>query len=153
MKIINAAIDKGAKFILTSRDYIFKSAQSSLKTSACPVFDDSQVHVLVEKIQPHEKEQILYNHLKFGNQSKSFRARIKPFLSEIAKRQGFMPELARRLGDKTFTKALKIDNSSFSLSVGESIPLLKEMSNLLDDHSTSLIKASLNRFIDEPMLF
>lgn len=139
MKTINAAIDKGAKFILTSRDYIFKSAQSSLKTSACPVFDDSQVHVLVEKIQPHEKEQILYNHLKFGNQSKGFRARIKPFLSEIAKRQGFMPELARRLGNKTFTKALRIDESSLNRFIDEPMPFLKDVVNSLDDHAKSAI--------------
>lgn len=155
MKTITAAMDKGAKFILTSRDYIFKSAKTGLKTSTCPVFNDSQVHVLVEKIQAHEKEQILYNHLKFGAQPKEFKTRVKPFLSQLAKRQAFTPELARRLGDKKFTKTLALSETYFNhfVDVDEWMAPLIETISLLDAHAKARDEASLNRFIDEPMFF
>ncbi|MGL4766952.1 MAG: hypothetical protein ACRCV6_02530 [Formosimonas sp.] len=139
MKTVNAAIDKGAKFILTSRDYIFKSAQSGLKTSACPVFNDSKVHVKVEEIELHEKEQVLYNHVKFGTQSKDFKTKIKPFLSQMAKRSSFTPELARRLGDKLFTKELQVDETSLNRFFDEPMQFLKEVISSLDTHAKSAI--------------
>ena len=65
-----------------------------------------------------EKAQILYNHLKLGDQPPAFRSAVKPHLPEIAERQDFLPETARRLGSKFFPARLhpaKLCSSSLNI--------------------------------------
>jgi hypothetical protein len=64
-----AAISRGARFIFTSRDYIFKAAKNLLKQSALPVMKESQVVIEVEDLSAQEREQVLYNHIRLGDQS------------------------------------------------------------------------------------
>ena len=66
-----AAIRKGARVLFTSRDYIYRAARSDLKEGAFPLLVESQVVINVHDLSRSEKEQILYNHLKLGNQSSS----------------------------------------------------------------------------------
>src|SRR5258708_3850639 len=108
---IRAATRRGAKIVFTSRDYIYRNARSFLKESALPVLNEAQVVIRVEQLTRDEREQILYNHIRLGTQSKEFKRRIKPFLSEIASNKRFGPEIARRLGHPAFTKDLELSES------------------------------------------
>lgn len=101
---IAGAITNGAKVIFTSRDYIYSRAEEDLKKSAFPVISESQVIIKVKELKIEEKEEILYNHIKLGDQPKTFKTQLKPFLPDMAKKPGFLPEIARRLGTKFFTK-------------------------------------------------
>jgi hypothetical protein len=106
LPLIQGAIQRGTQFLLTSRDYIWKAAQRDLKTQALPLLDRSQVIINVQALAPQERAQILYNHLKLGNQPKSFRAAVRGILPKIAMSEGFLPETARRLGSTLFTASL-----------------------------------------------
>jgi hypothetical protein len=103
---MHSAMRKGTRFLITSRDYIWRAAQRDLKISALPVLAKSQVVIDVHKLSKAERAQILYNHMKLGDQPKSFRTAIKPLLPAIANRDDFLPETARRLGSTFFTSGL-----------------------------------------------
>ncbi|MDE0198238.1 MAG: hypothetical protein OXK78_08595 [Caldilineaceae bacterium] len=107
-------LQSGAKIVMTSRDYIYKRARNRLKESAFPLLNESQVVIDVHGLSIQEKEQILYNHIKLGEQPRSFRTKIKPFLRDVANHQRFIPETARRLGNPILTRNLRIDASSIS---------------------------------------
>jgi len=106
---MSAAIRKGARILFTSRDYIYRAAQEDLKINTFPVMGESQVVINVQELSKSEKEQILYNHIKLGNQPIEFRSHIKTYLPTIAESPSFLPEVARRLGDQFFTKSIVIE--------------------------------------------
>ena len=106
---LSAMLSRGAKIVLTSRDYIYNRARQDLKESAFPLLNESKVVIDVSALSPDEKRQILYYHIKLGNQPRSFRSAIKPFLEGVASHPQFIPETARRLGDQSFTKGLHIN--------------------------------------------
>lgn len=60
-----------------------------------------------------DKKQILYNHLKFGNQQPDFRRAVKPFLAAACRVDPFLPEVARRFGNSRFTE--NVDRNRFSV--------------------------------------
>lgn len=101
--LIQGAIRQGSRFLITSRDYIWNSAKNELKLQALPILRTSQVVINVHDFTSQEKAQILYNHLKLGNQERRFKERTKSFLPEIAQLPEFLPESARRLGSTFFT--------------------------------------------------
>ena len=101
--LMQGAIKAGTRFLITSRDYIWNAARRDLKLQALPILNRSQVIINVHELSTQEKAQILYNHLKFGDQPTAFRTAIKPHLPELAERQDFLPETARRLGSQFFT--------------------------------------------------
>lgn len=103
---IKPMLRKGAKIVMTSRDYIYNRARRDLKEGAFPLLSESQVVINVHDLSLVERSQILYNHLKLGRQPLSFRRRIKPYLEDIANNPEFVPETARRLADPFFTKDL-----------------------------------------------
>ncbi|MDR5819316.1 hypothetical protein [Caballeronia sp. LZ043] len=103
---IASAIKQGSKFLFTSRTYIWEAAKNGLKTSALPLLTKSSVTIQVEKLKADEKAQILYNHIKEGDQSTQFRREIKPFLPAVVESHHFLPESARRLGNAIFTSSL-----------------------------------------------
>jgi hypothetical protein len=105
---IYAALRRGARVVMTSRDYIYRSARQYLKESAFPLIRESQVVIHVDRLTKEEKEQILYNHIRLGAQSKRYRQSIKPYLPGIAAHPRFMPEIARRLGNPFFTRNLAV---------------------------------------------
>ena len=112
LPLLKAAIGKGARTIFTSRDYIFRAAMNELKTSSFELFEDSRVVINVENLTELERQQILYNHLKCGKQSREFRCSVKPWLPEAAATPKFLPEIARRFADPKFTRNLSPRASS-----------------------------------------
>lgn len=106
--LMQGVMVKGTRFLITSRDYIWKMARFELKIQALPILSKSQVIIDVHKITTEEKARILYNHLKLGDQDKVFRAKVKPLLPGIAESEAFLPESARRFGNSLFTGAIAL---------------------------------------------
>ncbi|OPY99882.1 hypothetical protein A5906_24665 [Bradyrhizobium sacchari] len=109
---MQAAISSGARFLITSRDYIWQAASSDLKFQALPILGKSQIIIDVHELSTQEKAQILYNHMKMGDQSADFRAQIKTTLPEIAERKDCLPETARRLGSSFFAGSIETSRES-----------------------------------------
>jgi len=99
----------------------------------------AKVVVRVEDLQIQEKHQILYNHVKLGDQPSTFRKNIKPFLEEVAQQPGFMPEIARRLGTRAFTKRLAMTEEAVLGFVNRPREFLREVINGLDSPSFSAL--------------
>lgn len=107
MPKVKAAIEKGNHFILTSRTHIWNEASLKLGTRNHPLLEMKKAVVNVGNLAPEERQQILYNHLKEGKQSKQWKQRIKPYLPELSDNLNLLPEIARRLGEPMFTKGIK----------------------------------------------
>jgi hypothetical protein len=103
---VRAAIGHGNKFLLTSRKHIYEAARKRLGQRNLPIFADGRAVVDVGALTFDEKSQILYNHINYGGQSQSWKTRVKPHLKSVAAVSGFLPGIAERLGDPTFTKSL-----------------------------------------------
>ena len=136
---IRTMVMRGAKIVLTSRDYIYKRVRDRLKEPAFPLLNESQVVIDVRELSEDERRQILYNHIKLGNQPASFRKSIKPFLEEIAAHPRFVPETARRLGDTAFTKSLQLHQASVQQFVERRDQFLQETIRGLDTHSRAIL--------------
>lgn len=111
---VSTMIKRGHRVVMTSRDYIYNQARRDLKRTSFPLFDESQVVIDVKKLSLSEKEQILYNHLKLGDQTKTVLGKLKPFLPAVALNDRFIPETARRLGTRGFTKGLTFTESGIN---------------------------------------
>lgn len=107
MPKVKAAIEDGNHFILTSRTHIWNEAVFKLGTRNHPLLASKKAVVSVGNLAPEERQQILYNHLKEGKQSKQWKQFIKPHLPELSDNRYLLPEIARRLGDPMFTKGIK----------------------------------------------
>lgn len=75
---VSTMIKRGHRVVMTSRDYIYNQARRDLKRTSFPLFDESQVVIDVKKLSLSEKEQILYNHLKLGDQDRTVLGKLKP---------------------------------------------------------------------------
>ncbi|WP_127533353.1 nSTAND3 domain-containing NTPase [Paenibacillus kobensis] len=114
---VQMAIEQGAFFIFTSRDYILNEAKkiSSIvryKRLYPEIFDESNF-LQVTKFNDKQRKEILYNHIKYGDLPKVAKSQMKPFLNEISMHPDFNPELARRLGNYSFNK--NVDTSKSTL--------------------------------------
>ncbi len=138
---MHAAIQKGTRILFTSRSYIYKSARNHLKDSTFLRSRESQVVIHVEKLTEGERQQILYNHIRFGDQPQDFKKKIKPLLTQIALHRQFKPEIARRLGNRLFTKNLTISESQVFNFFENPVEFLCEILRTLD--SSSLAAVSL----------
>lgn len=107
MPKMRVALDAGSHFILTSRTHIWNEAKHRLGTRSHQLLSSGRAVVEVGQLSSEERQQILYNHIKLGQQPKTWRASIKDHLELAAKEQGFVPEIARRLGDPSFTSAIR----------------------------------------------
>lgn len=136
---VKTMLRQGAKIVMTSRDYIYKRARRDLKEGAFPLFNESQVVIDVHDLSSQEKQQILYNHLKLGNQPSAFRAEIKPHLPSVAAHLRFIPEIARRLADPTFTKRLYLTEYHLDQFVQKREQLLQEVLDGLDKDSMAAL--------------
>lgn len=125
LKVMRAAVKAGARILMTSRTYIWNAAQRDLKFDDFPLLTNSQVIIDVQGLSDVERAQILYNHLRLGDQSKEWRKDIKPFLPDIATNPRFLPETARRLGSKFFTSKLTLSPKHITSFVEEPIDFLK----------------------------
>lgn len=136
---IRAMLKKGAKIVMTSRDYIYNRARRDLKEGAFPLLKESQVVIDVRDLTLEERRQILYNHLKLGRQSQQFRAQIKKLLEGVAAHPRFIPETARRLGDPIFTKDLYLQKFWIDRFVEKQEQLLDEVLQGLDNDSKAAL--------------
>lgn len=136
---IRAMLNRGAKIVMTSRDYIYNRARNDLKESAFPLLSESQVVIDVHELSNLEKQQILYNHLKLGSQPVAFRSRIKHFLEDIAAHSRFIPETARRIADPFFTKDIPLTKYSFEQFVAKREQFLLEVITGLDANSKAAL--------------
>lgn len=136
---VRTMLRQGAKIVMTSRDYIYSRARRDLKEGAFPLFNESQVVIDVHDISSQEKQQILYNHLKLGNQPLAFRAEIKPYLVSVAAHARFIPEIARRVADYNFTKRLPLTKYHLGKFVEKREQLLQEVLDGLDDDSMAAL--------------
>ena len=103
---IKAAMDSGNRFILTSRSHIWNAARPKLGTRNLALFTDGRAIVDVGSHSSEEKAQIVYNHIKAGSQSRDWKERVKPHLESIATNHQLLPEIARRLADRSYTKSV-----------------------------------------------
>lgn len=136
---VKAMLRKGAKIVMTSRDYIYKRARHDLKESAFPLLSESQVVIDVHDLSDLEKQQILYNHLKLGKQPAAFRFDIKPHLEYVAAHPRFIPETARRIADPLFTKDLYVGEYHLGQFVEKREQLLLEVIQGLDSNSKAAL--------------
>ena len=136
---VQALVRSGAKIVLTSRDYIYNRARNRLKETNFPLLNESQVVIDVRDLTDVEKQQILYNHVKLGNQPTSFRTTIRPFLEGVAAHRHFLPETARRLGDSAFTKSLRLHEEAIQEFVEKREQFLQETIRGLDADSRAIL--------------
>jgi hypothetical protein len=129
-----AAVRRGARVLFTSRDYVYRPALSDLRVSAFPLLKDSQVIIEVQGLSKEEREQILYNHIKLGDQDRAFKRRIRQFLPAVAMSHRFLPETARRLGTRVFTRNLVVSGEGVRDFVERPVDFLAEVVQGLDDH-------------------
>ena len=94
--------------IFTSRDYVFGSAKAALLIDAFPLLRTAEVIIYLREVTQRERVQILYNHIKFGNQPKLYKSRLKPYLLKAAQSTYFVPEVAKRLGSPDFTENVEV---------------------------------------------
>ncbi len=139
LPLIKTMLRRGAKIVMTSRDYIYNRARKDLKESAFPLLKESQVVIDVHDLADEEKRQILYNHLKLGMQPRAFRAKIKPYLEAVASHPRFIPETARRLGDPLFTKDTLLSSRYLEDFVEKREQLLREVIAGLDSDSKAAL--------------
>ena len=136
---IKAMLRKGAKVVMTSRDYIYRRARQDLKEGAFPLFQESQVVIDVRDLTREEKLQILYNHIKLGKQDKAFRTAIKPHLPTIGGHPRFVPETARRLAEPLFTAGLELTRADLNEFVDKQERFLQDVLQGLDEHSKAAL--------------
>lgn len=105
MPQIMAAVNHGARVLMTSRDYIYRESRPRLKEYAFPRLREQQVVIDITHLSVSEKEQMLYNHLKAGDQPASVLDEWRPHLRVVAASDRFQPEVARRLSLQDFAPA------------------------------------------------
>ena len=103
---IRGAINGGARLILTSRNYVFVDARPHLKQYELPVLRQAEVAIRLDSLSTSERRQIVYNHLKHGNQPKRFLSAVKPHLNRATRTSSILPVAAARLGDRGITRDL-----------------------------------------------
>jgi hypothetical protein len=124
--LMQGAMRRNTRFLITSRDYIWNAARKDLKLSAMPALRQSQVIINVQELSTGEKAQMLYNHLKLGDQPATFRKAVKDLLPGLAERKDFLPETARRFGSSFFAASLKTDPQSVGAFFGKPQEFLLE---------------------------
>lgn len=136
---VKTMLRKGAKIVMTSRDYIYNRARRDLKESVFPLFRESQVVIDVRDLTLEEKQQILYNHIKLGRQPQAFKTSIKPHLDFIAGHNRFVPESARRLAEPVFTDGLTIHHYYLDQFGEKQERFLQDVLLGLDEHSKAAL--------------
>lgn len=135
----HAMLRNKATIVMTSRDYIYNRAREQLKVTAFPLLKESKVVIDVHELSDQEKEQVLYNHIKLGDQTQVYRAKIKRHLHDVANHPRFIPEIARRLGNRLFTKNLRVNASNIRRFVEKREGVLQDILQGLDNDSRAAL--------------
>jgi hypothetical protein len=146
MNKIKAAITAGNRFVLTSRSHIWLGAKAKLATRNHPLLANGKAVVNVGALSPEERSQILYNHIKAGNQTLEWKQRVKPHLENVATQPNLLPEIARRLGDRNYTSGLRSLPADLLRFVSQPMEFLIEtISELNDAQKAALTIVFLHR--------
>lgn len=138
--LVRSAIAKGSKFVLTSRDYIYEGSKKMLKATVLGALGDAEVVVDVAELTLPERKQVLYNHLQHGSQSRRFMEELLPHLDYYSEHLDFTPELARRISEPQFTRALgRVSKQSLDRFLEEPREMLVEVLSGLDEDSIAAI--------------
>lgn len=129
---IAIAIKRGNRFLFTSRKHIYNVASPKLGNRNLQMFSTGVATVNVGDLSKYERKQILYNHIKFGDQSNSWKAKVKLHLEAVASVSEFLPGIAERLGKTIFTKTVRLDESSLCKFMAEPRDHLSATINELD---------------------
>ncbi|MDX8354840.1 restriction endonuclease [Cognatiyoonia sp. IB215182] len=105
---VSAAINGGNRFLFTSRNYIYLSAANKLGSRNLSLFKSDAAVVNVGALSISEKRQILYNHIKHGQQTETWKRKAKEHLEAVANVEGFLPGISERLGNPDLTKQLAL---------------------------------------------
>jgi hypothetical protein len=154
MPHVMAAIGKGARVVLTSRNYIYQDARPLLKEYAYPRLREQQVIVDVEDISLEERRQILYNHIACGDQPARVRRQMKSFLEGAAAVEPFRPEMARRLGLRAFTTGLSVTRSGIDKFMASPRQLLRdvyEQFGVDEQAALTLVYTAINSYLKNPL--
>jgi hypothetical protein len=136
---VMAAVKGGARVVLTSRDYIYRAARPLLKEYTYPLLREQQVVIDVAELSRRERQQIIYNHIRLGDQPKRVRSALKPHLARLADQEPFRPEIARRLGKEAFTRGLVISASAVEAFMARPNEFLQDVYQGLEaDHIGAL---------------
>jgi hypothetical protein len=126
MNKVKTALNAGNRFVLTSRQHIWREAKLKLGIRNHQKLADESAVVNVSALSPDERAQIIYNHIKGGNQPKEWKALFKPHLAGIASSSELLPEIARRLGDRNYTAGVRTLPSDLIRFVSAPKAFLKE---------------------------
>ena len=146
MQKVQAAIASGNRFVLTSRRHIYEAAKPKLGTRNHPTFKDQRAIVDVGDLSDGERQQILYNHIKAGNQSRPWKQAVTSYLDDIATESHFVPEIARRLADPVYTLKLGVSRASLLSFVRAPKPhLIEVIEELARVHQAALALVYIHR--------
>jgi hypothetical protein len=107
MPLVKAALEDGNRFILTSRTHVWNGALPRLGTRNHPLFANRRAVVDVGALSPEERQEIVYNHMKAGQQPKDWKVWVKRSLPDVAALPTLLPEIARRLADPSYTAGIQ----------------------------------------------
>ena len=119
MPEVMAAVGHGARVLMTSRDYIYRDARPRMKEYSFPRLREQQVVIDITDLSGSEKEQMLYNHLKAGDQPAAVLNEWRPHLRAVAAASRFQPEVARRLSLRGFLPASGLEGEDALVSYFE----------------------------------
>lgn len=136
---VQAAITRGNRFLFTSRRHIYEAAKRRLGTRNLPLFSNELAVVDVGDLTLEERAQILYNHVNFGRQSQSWKSAAKAHLDAVAAVPNFLPGIAERLGDPSFTKALQLREAPLVRFMKHPREHLIDTINALDPSATAAL--------------
>ncbi|WP_316173610.1 MULTISPECIES: hypothetical protein [unclassified Bradyrhizobium] len=127
MPKVQAAIVGGNSFVLTSRRHIYEAAKPKLGSRNHPLFRNEDAIVQVGDLTQGERSQILYNHIKAGNQPKHWKTHLKNnHVEELAREALLIPEIARQLGDRAYTQRVQLTRDSLLHFIRDNRTFLNE---------------------------
>lgn len=134
-----AAHEAGASFVLTSRSYIWHRARELIKTYSFEHLRTGKVVIDLRDLSDIERRQILYNHVRMGDQQAEFKTRLEPLLPAVAKIEPFYPEAARRLANSHFTHNLQLDPDGLKIFFEKPLDILIDIVTRLSAPEKALL--------------
>jgi len=141
---VEAARKRGARIVFCTRDYILAAAERKLKRSKADFLSDARVRVEVTALSTDEREGILYNHVKDGDITKDQKRSLKKHLPMLARLGSFSPELARRLGNKRFHRALRYGANELQAFFDRPVQHFRDVIHGLSNSEMAALSACLH---------
>jgi len=127
LSTLATALERGNRFVFTSRTYIWRAVAPQLKLSSVPRFSKGIVEVRVEDFSARDRALILANHVRLGDHPVEWRRRFKDLAPDVARHPRFTPEVARRMGLQAFTANLELSRPALKAFVENPGSYLEEL--------------------------